>query len=144
MVNAQTFRLDGRVALVSGSSAGIGLAIARGLAEAGASVVLNGRDAARLEAAAGTLRAEGHAVHTARFDTSDAASVQGEVARIDHGLELVRGTSSSNQTAPRRDVDVCVHPRGTRSGDGVHRRQGSAAEEVHMRKRTDRVLLGAP
>lgn len=86
MIDAQTFRLDGRLALVTGSSAGIGLAIARGLAEAGAQVVLNGRDAARLEAAAATLRGDGHAVHTARFDTSDAAAVQAEVARIEGAI----------------------------------------------------------
>ena len=36
MIDAQTFRLDGRIALVTGSSAGIGQAIARGLAQAGA------------------------------------------------------------------------------------------------------------
>ena len=45
MIDAQTFRLDGRLALVTGSSAGIGLALARGLAQAGATVVLNGRNA---------------------------------------------------------------------------------------------------
>ena len=83
MIDAKTFRLDGRLALVTGSSAGIGLAVARGLAEAGAAVVLNGRDGGRLEAAAGTLRAEGHRVHMARFDTCDAGAVQGEVARIE-------------------------------------------------------------
>ena len=43
-----SFRLDGRLALVTGSSAGIGLALARGLGQAGAAVVLNGRDAGRL------------------------------------------------------------------------------------------------
>ena len=83
MIDASTYRLDGRLALVTGSSAGIGLAIARGLAEAGAAVVLNGRDTARLDRAAAALRAEGHRVHQARFDTSDAAAVQAEVARIE-------------------------------------------------------------
>ena len=63
MINAHTFRLDGRLALITGSSAGIGLALARGLAQAGAQVVLNGRDAQKLEAAAATLRSEGHTVH---------------------------------------------------------------------------------
>ena len=57
--SAPTFRLDGRVALVTGSSTGIGLALARGLAQAGATVVINARNAARLNDAAGALRAEG-------------------------------------------------------------------------------------
>eukprot|EP01132_Coremiostelium_polycephalum_P020417 gene20417-24252_t len=44
-----SFRLDGRLALITGSSAGIGLAIARGLAQAGARVVLNGRNRSTLQ-----------------------------------------------------------------------------------------------
>jgi NAD(P)-dependent dehydrogenase (short-subunit alcohol dehydrogenase family) len=51
VIDSRTFRLDGRLALVTGSSTGIGLALARGLAQAGAPVVLNGRDRARLESA---------------------------------------------------------------------------------------------
>ena len=49
------FDLKGRRALVTGSSQGIGLALARGLAEAGADVVLNGRDAAKLAEAARSI-----------------------------------------------------------------------------------------
>ena len=43
MITANTFRLDGRLALVTGSSSGIGLALARGLGQAGAALLLNGR-----------------------------------------------------------------------------------------------------
>jgi gluconate 5-dehydrogenase len=50
------FDLKGRRALVTGSSQGIGLALARGLAEAGAEVVLNGRDAAKLAEAARSIK----------------------------------------------------------------------------------------
>ena len=46
MITAHTFRLDGRLALVTGSSSGFGLSLARGLGQAGAAVVLNGRDQA--------------------------------------------------------------------------------------------------
>ncbi len=49
------FNLTGKRALVTGSSQGIGLALARGLAQAGAEVVLNGRDAAKLAAAVADL-----------------------------------------------------------------------------------------
>ena len=50
------FNLSGRRALVTGSSQGIGYALARGLAEAGATLVLNGRDEAKLATAAASLR----------------------------------------------------------------------------------------
>jgi len=83
MIDTHTFRLDGRLALVTGSSAGIGLALARGLGQAGAPLVLNGRDTARLEAAAQTLRGEGLTVHTAAFDVCDVAAAESAVARIE-------------------------------------------------------------
>ena len=69
--SAPTFRLDGRVALVTGSSTGIGLTLARGLAQAGATVVINARNAARLNETAGALRAEGLQVHARAFDVTD-------------------------------------------------------------------------
>jgi gluconate 5-dehydrogenase len=78
-----SFRLDGRIALVTGSSTGIGLALARGLAQAGARVVLNGRDAGRLEVAARTLADEGIATHRSRFDVTDAAAVESAVADVE-------------------------------------------------------------
>jgi gluconate 5-dehydrogenase len=83
MIDAATFRLDGRIALVTGSSTGIGLAFARGLAEAGATVVLNGRDAERLEAARATLAADGLSVQARAFDVTDAAAVQAAVDDIE-------------------------------------------------------------
>lgn len=81
--SAPTFRLDGRVALVTGSSTGIGLALARGLAQAGATVVINARNAARLQDAAGGLRAEGLKVHAQAFDVTDSAAVDAAVAVIE-------------------------------------------------------------
>jgi gluconate 5-dehydrogenase len=70
------FDLTGRRALVTGSSMGVGRALATGLAEAGAKIVLNARDAARLETAAEDLRATGAEVHTLTFDATDAEAVQ--------------------------------------------------------------------
>jgi gluconate 5-dehydrogenase len=86
MIDATTFRLDGRLALVTGSSAGIGLALARGLGQAGAALVLNGRDAGRLKAAADTLRAEGLTVHEQAFDVCDATAVGAAVEAIESGV----------------------------------------------------------
>jgi gluconate 5-dehydrogenase len=86
MIDASTFRLDGRQALVTGSSAGIGLALARGLAQAGARVVLNGRDAARLAAAEHQLRDEGLGVAALAFDVTDRPAVDAGVEAIESTL----------------------------------------------------------
>lgn len=77
------FDLTGRTALITGSSQGLGLALARGLAQAGAAIVLNGRDAGKLAAAAEQLRTEGVRVATAVFDVNDGAAITSEVARIE-------------------------------------------------------------
>ncbi|SEG87901.1 gluconate 5-dehydrogenase [Nonomuraea solani] len=83
------FDLTGRLALVTGSGRGIGHAIARGYALAGARVLLNGRDADRLEAAATALRAElqGAQVRAVPFDVTDAVAVEEACEAIvaDHG-----------------------------------------------------------
>lgn len=89
MINAPTFRLDGRLALVTGSSAGIGLALARGLGQAGATVVLNGRDAARLTQAHQQLRGEGLPVHARAFDVTDPDAVVAAVAAIERELGAI-------------------------------------------------------
>lgn len=86
MITAETFRLDGRLALVTGSSAGIGLALARGLAQAGAAVVLNGRDAAKLAGVAAQLRGEGLNVHERAFDVCEAAAVNAAVEDIETAI----------------------------------------------------------
>ena len=65
------FSLAGTTALVTGSSQGIGLALARGLAEAGATIVLNGRDHTKLESAVADLSARGFKVHQLPFDVTD-------------------------------------------------------------------------
>lgn len=77
------FDISGQIALVTGSSAGIGLALAKGLAEAGATVVLNGRDHDRLVAAREGLGAIGKGMHLAAFDVTDAAAVEKGVAAIE-------------------------------------------------------------
>ncbi len=91
------FNLSGRTALITGSSMGIGYALARGLAQAGARVVLNARNAERLEEAAKSLRAEGATVDTLVFDVTNA-----EEAR-----EVVDGYEA--QTGP---IDILVNNAG--------------------------------
>ncbi len=80
---ADKFRLDGRVALVTGSSQGIGHAIARGLGQAGATVVINGRSADKVEKAVAGLKAEGIAAHAAPFDVTDFKATAAAVGEIE-------------------------------------------------------------
>jgi gluconate 5-dehydrogenase len=83
---AALFDLTGRIALVTGSSQGIGLAIARGLGEAGARIVLNGRRQAKLDAAASDLRRAELDPLTWAFDVTEQAAVVAAVERIESDI----------------------------------------------------------
>jgi gluconate 5-dehydrogenase len=76
----EIFSLAGKRALVTGAGRGIGLTLARGLAEAGASVILNDIDGERLDAAVTGLREAGLDVAGMAFDITDPAAVDAAVA----------------------------------------------------------------
>lgn len=83
------FDLTGRVALITGSSRGLGRAIAEGMAAAGATIILNGADAGRLASAVAEMRGAGYKVHEACFDVTDETAVLEAFARFDaEGLEI--------------------------------------------------------
>ena len=101
-----SFDLAGRTALVTGSSTGIGLALARGLAQAGATVVLNGRRKEPLEAAAAALRAEGASVHAVAFDVTDGSAVTDSVSRIERdigAIDILVNNAGVQRRAPLED-----------------------------------------
>ena len=83
------FSLEGRLALVTGSGQGIGLALARGLAEHGAAVVLNGRSADKIEKAAATLRDDGFTAHSTIFDVVDPQAVEAGVAAVEEKIGAI-------------------------------------------------------
>ena len=82
------FDLSGRRILITGSSMGIGQALARGLGEHGASIVLNARNAERLDEAAEALRGEGLTVETAAFDVTDAEAVKAAVSMLEEAAPI--------------------------------------------------------
>jgi gluconate 5-dehydrogenase len=83
------FDLNGQTALVTGSSRGLGRAIAEGMAKAGARLVVNGTDPARVETAVGELRAAGFAAEGAAFDVTDEAAVVSAFEGFDKaGIEI--------------------------------------------------------
>jgi len=74
-MSTSLFDLSGRAALVTGSSRGLGRAIAEGMAKAGARLIINGVNSARLDAAVAELRAAGHQADGVAFDVTDEAAV---------------------------------------------------------------------
>jgi len=82
-MSIELFSLKGRTALVTGSSRGLGRAMAEGLAAAGATIVLNGSDRGRVEAASLEMKTAGFAVHEACFDVTDEGAVLATLRRLD-------------------------------------------------------------
>jgi len=101
----EKFRLNGRRALITGSSGGIGLALARALGQAGAAVILNGRNADKLQAATQLLRAEGLSVSTSAFDVTDADAVR-------HGIDAIEKDIGS--------IDILVNNAGMQIRGPLH------------------------
>ncbi|GAA2058824.1 MULTISPECIES: SDR family oxidoreductase [Streptomyces] len=101
------FDVTGKVALVTGSSRGIGRALATGLLEAGCTVVLNGRDAATLEATRAELAGTyGDAVLAEPFDVTDSAAVATAVARIEEragAIDILVNNTGAQRRAPFTD-----------------------------------------
>ena len=99
----KSFDLTGRTALITGSSAGIGFALARGLAGAGARVIINARNASKLEQAAATLRSEGAEVVAVPFDVTSGEAVKTAVDGIEaaHGpIDILINNAGMQRRAP--------------------------------------------
>ncbi|WP_435311932.1 SDR family oxidoreductase [Primorskyibacter sedentarius] len=104
----EMFGLTGRRALVTGSSQGIGLTLARGLAQAGAAVVLNGRDAAKLEQAAEALRSEVPQadIATLVFDVTDHDAVRAAVDGFEEktgAIDILVNNAGMQHRSPLED-----------------------------------------
>ena len=100
------FSLEGRVALVTGASRGLGLAMAEGLAEVGAIVTLNGRTIDTLEMVASTLQGRGLKAETSPFDVTDYPAAQAAVDAIikRHGrLDILVANAGIIHRAPLDD-----------------------------------------
>ena len=103
------FDLSGRVALVTGSSRGIGLALARALGNAGAELIVNSRDEQALVAAADALRQEGITVHCRAFDVCDQAAVAHAVDSFESDIgpiDVLVNNAGLQIRGPMLDYDV--------------------------------------
>jgi gluconate 5-dehydrogenase len=98
------FDLTGRLALVTGSSRGIGRALAEGLADAGATVIVHGRDAVKAGRAAAEIEAStGQTTHARTFDVTDSSAVDAGVAAIEEEfgtLDILVNNAGVQRRAP--------------------------------------------
>ncbi len=103
------FDLSGKTALITGSSQGIGYTLAEGLARAGATLVLNGRDETKLNAAAKQLASiEGATVHTLAFDVTDHSACADAVNGFEtvHGaIDILVNNAGMQHRTPLEDFD---------------------------------------
>ncbi len=108
-MTASPFDLSGRIALVTGSSRGIGLALARALGQAGAELIVNARDESALRAAADMLRDEGFTVHCRAFDVCDPSAVVDNVDAVERDvgpIDVLINNAGVQKRAPLLDYTV--------------------------------------
>jgi gluconate 5-dehydrogenase len=104
----KSFDLSGRTALITGSSAGIGFALARGLAGAGATVILNARNEDKLAQAAAKLRDEGAAAHAVAFDVTSSEATSAAIARIEKeigAIDILVNNAGMQRRAPLEEFE---------------------------------------
>jgi len=102
------FDLTGKRALITGSSQGIGLALALGLGEAGASIIVNGRDEEKLSIAANFLKQHGVEVAQLPFDVTDHAAVADAISTATSSLgdiDILFNNAGMQHRTPLEDFD---------------------------------------
>ena len=137
------FDLSGKRALVPGGYGGIGAAVAQGLAEAGASVVVAGRDEGKAAALAGFLADAGHAAHGIAMDAESVESIDAGVDRaaaLLGGLDLLVNCIGKNREQRLGEVTAEtfdeIYRTNLRSAmflaQASARHQGRGGKQVHM------------
>ncbi|SMC73761.1 SDR family oxidoreductase [Rhizobium sp. RU36D] len=132
-MSIQLFDLSGKRALVTGSSQGIGFALAKGLAAAGAEVILNGRDEAKLQAA----RREIGAGYSLAFDATDHEAVRTAVDRFEDetgAIDILVNNAGMQHRAPLEDFPADAFERLLKTNISTVFNVGQAVAR-HMIKR---------
>ncbi|HXP56409.1 MAG TPA: SDR family oxidoreductase [Streptosporangiaceae bacterium] len=138
------FDLTGRTALLTGSARGLGLEMARGLAQAGARVVLNGRDPGRLDQAARLLAADGLAVASCPFDVTDAGATSAALESLVEASGPVDILISNVGHRDRRGLDAVTTADLARMVDthviAAYRISQYVAQDLIRRGRPGRII----
>ncbi len=140
------FRLNDRVALVTGASRGLGWAIARAMAGAGAVVVLNGRDRGVLEDRAAEIAQTGGAAAVAAFDVTDEAAGRAAVDEIveSHGrLDVLVANAGIQHRAPLEEHAVEDFRRVVETNLTACYALARAAAEPMRRRQSGRIIMTA-
>ena len=109
------FKLNGRRALITGSSQGIGIVLAEGLAAAGATVILNGRSDEKVKKAVGDFRAKGYDAHGYAFDITKKSETDPAIDRIE------------KEVGP---IDILVNNAGIQRRSPLHEASDELWQEV--------------
>ncbi|MGF0237404.1 SDR family NAD(P)-dependent oxidoreductase [Rhodococcus sp. IEGM1300] len=107
--NINSFRLDGRRALITGSGRGIGLELARGMGAAGAIVVINDRNIEKAQRVAGQLHDEGIQAEIAVFDVTDRAQLFEAINTFEAdmgAIDILVNNAGIQRRAPLADYDA--------------------------------------
>jgi gluconate 5-dehydrogenase len=110
MMNA-LFDLTGKIALITGSSRGIGFGIARGLGQAGATIILNGRNAERLNRAVSALSQEGLKVYGYSFDVTDSNQIDQKISTVEREVgpvDILVNNAGIQRRGPLETIEESV------------------------------------
>ena len=141
------FSLEGRRALITGSSQGIGFALAQGLRSAEAEIVLNGRDASRLESAAARLgedRAAGTpAIRTLGFDATDHEAVRAAIDGFEAGIgpiDIVINNAGMQHRTPLEDFPADAFERLLQTNIATVFHVGQACARYMIRRGRGKII----
>ena len=108
------FSLEGQVAMVTGSSRGLGFEMARAIAESGAKVYMTARGVEQLEKSAAILRSEGHDVETRAFDLADTdacVAIVREIGKAEGRLDILVNNAGINAWEPLAEATTATWDR---------------------------------
>lgn len=103
------FDLSGKRAFVTGATHGLGMAMAKGLAEAGAELIINGTTPSKMEKAVEEYESEGHTVHSFIFDVTNEDKVREHVDKVEKEIgpiDILVNNAGIIKRVPLKDMDV--------------------------------------